>query len=193
MATAPGGMETLLNFSNERVVFMGLFDIFKKQKTTLTPSVSLVYTPKAKPLTALKTENHHVAGVTHYMDNIMSLAVENEDYLKSKKEIVEDYLTDERIFQYYWDVLKVDLIEEPDNPHDANAVKVLIDGVHVGYIKKGSCSHIKKMLHSEDIVKISAQIGGGKYKYVYEDEETEKYIMDKDELPIGITLVIELN
>ncbi len=28
---------------------------------------------------------------------------------------------------------------------------------------------------------------------LYEDEETEKYIMDKGELPVGVTLEIELN
>lgn len=174
---------------------MGLFDAFKKK----VPAAPVVPSPVA-PVSASsqetkeenKEEKHHVAGVTSYMENIMSLAIENEDYSKSKKDIVDDFQTEERIFQYYWDVLKVELTEEPDNPHDPNAVKVLVDGFHVGYIKKGSCTHIKKLLHSGNVVKISAQIGGGKYKYVYEDEDTEKIIMDKGELPIGVTLYIEL-
>lgn len=168
---------------------MGLFDFLKKK--TVDSSITPIPAAPSGPEPVVET--HHITGVTSYMENIMSMAIENEDYSKSKKCLVDDFLTDERIFQYFWDVLKVDLIEEPDNPHDKNAIKVLIDGVHVGYIKKGSCSHIKNLMKSGNIAKISARIGGGKYKYVYEDEETEKYVMDKGELPVGVTLEIELN
>lgn len=173
---------------------MKLFNFLHKKTpevpATLSPIAPVSATPsKPKPV----IEKHHIAGVTSYMKNIMSIAIENDDYPKTKRELVDDFLIDERVFQYFWDVLKVELIEEADNPHDKNAIKVLIDDVHVGYIKKGSCSHIKKLIKSGNIAKISAQIGGGKYKYVYEDEYTEKYIMDKGSLPIGITLEIELS
>ncbi len=168
---------------------MGLLDFLKK-KTSDAPASPIPSVPSGpEPV----TETHRIAGVTSYIKNIMSMAIENDDYSKTKKGLVDDFLTDERVFQYFWDVLKVELIEEPDNPHDKNAIKVLIDGVHVGYVKKGSCSHIKNLMKSGNIANISARIGGGKYKYVYEDEETEKYIMDKGELPVGVTIEIELN
>jgi hypothetical protein len=32
----------------------------------------------------------------------------------------------------------MELVCEPDNPHDARAVKVLVQGLHVGYLSKGN-------------------------------------------------------
>lgn len=32
--------------------------------------------------------------------------------------------------------LACELVREPDNPHDANAIKVLLNGKHVGYIPR---------------------------------------------------------
>lgn len=170
---------------------MGLFDMFKKQKATAAPSAPLVEPTTAKTLTAPKSETHHVAGVKSYIDNIMELVNENPDYDMSKKEIIESCMDGEKIYQYFLNVKKVELVPEPTNEHDANAVKVILDGVHVGYIKKGSCSHIKKLLANNSIKSMSADIVCGKYKLVYEDDDAPGgYTLERDKTEYGIIIEI---
>lgn len=143
------------------------------------------------PTATIKTERHYVAGISHYMDNIISLSTENPDYDMSERELLEEYDPDDRIYQYEFPAKKTELIEEPENEYDKNAIKVIIDGVHVGYIKKGSCSHIKKLLHSGIISGIDSEIRGGKYKYFEEDEEREgKYYLEKG--TANYSIVIEI-
>lgn len=128
-----------------------------------------------------KTEHHHVTGTSHYKENIESLAVDNPFYDSTKKELIDDSMTEEKVYLYDFPVSKVDLIEEPENSVDKNAIKVICNGVHIGYIKKGSCSHVKNLLHSNRISNISIEIYGGKYKCVYED-------YDDDENDIAYTM-----
>lgn len=127
----------------------------------------------------IKYEHHHVTGTSHYLDNILSLGFENDDYTMKKSEILENYFDGDKIYQIIFNPVQVELLEEPENPYDANAIKVIIDGQLVGYIKKGSCSHIKNLIHTDCIKKISADIHGGKYKQVYEEFDDDKadYVM----------------
>lgn len=153
---------------------------------------TIPFTPKARPVAKneVKTEKHHITGISHYKDNIMSLAFENDDYDKTKKQLADDYLYDEYVYQYIWDISKIDLLDDPDNPYDSNAVKVMLDDTLVGYIKKGSCTHIKNLLTSDRIIEIDAIVGGGKYKYVYENEDGNGWLMDRGTKNIFVTLEI---
>lgn len=145
-----------------------------------------------------KTEKHHIAGVTFEgrQDKIKEMGFENEDYHLSKRDFIEFFSENEKVYEMEFSPVNVELIEEPDNPHDSNAIKVVIDGVHVGYIKQGSCAHIKKLLHSDSIVSISADVHGGKYKYYYEeyDEEKDKdvYTIERDSSIFFVTLEIKI-
>lgn len=38
------------------------------------------------------------------------------------------------------------LVPEPDNPHDKNAIKVVIRGVHVGYVPAVKCSEVAERM-----------------------------------------------
>lgn len=128
--------------------------------------------------TAFKSERHKVAGTSYKQKEIKSLGIENTDYTLTKKEIIECGMEDEKIYQLIFSPLSVQLIEEPENEYDPNAIKVIIDNVHIGYIKKGSCSHVKKLIRENKIRNISADIYGGKYKLVssnydsYTDKES---------------------
>lgn len=119
-------------------------------------------------------ENHNVAGTSFRQKEIASLGDYNFEYEQTKKEIVENYFGDEKIYELTFNPFDVQLVEEPDNEYDPNAIKVVIDGIHVGYIKKGSCSHIKKLISSQRIQRITADIHGGKYKNVYSTFDDEK-------------------
>lgn len=141
-------------------------------------------------------EHHNVTGTSHYQDNIRELGELNPDYDLTKTEIINDCLYDERIYQYEFNPKSVVLEEEPDNIYDSNAIKVLIDNVLVGYIKKGSCSHIKNLIKNEKIQSISAEIHGGKYKIVISDydydEDKDVYEMDKEETDFYVSIYITL-
>ena len=137
---------------------------------------------------------YHVAGTTFHEDSILSLSSENPDYEMSKRDLIDSGMTDERIWEYEFDPYNVQLIPEPENPHDPNAVKVIVDGEHVGYIKTGSCKHILKLLQENRILKIDCEMGGGNYKIVREeyDDEKEKdvYILEKDSTNFFVVLTI---
>ena len=143
-----------------------------------------------------KIEKHHVAGVSFRQEQIESLGFENTDFYLSKKECIDRDLIDERIYKFSFDPIQVILEEEPENVHDSNAVKVVIDKVHVGYIKSGSCSHVKNLLKSSKLLNISAEIMGGDYKVIYQDENDygkEIYSLEKGHTDYHITLSFILN
>lgn len=126
-----------------------------------------------------KTERHRVAGIQYYeKDFVKKLGKYNYDYDLTKKEIKEKYFDGDTIYQYVFDDSVIELVPEPDNPYDSNAIKVMISGVHVGYIKKGSCSRVRNLLNSPDLLKVNVSLYGGKYKYVfvYEDDDGEEKI-----------------
>ena len=147
-----------------------------------------------------KTENHHVTGTSHYVDNIESLAMHNDDFDLSKRELIENGLVDERIWKNIFYVSNAELAPELDNPYDKNAIKVLADGKHIGYIKKGSCSHLLNAINAGKIISVNCKIGGGAYKCLYEgdidadgyDAGGEKYTLEKDESPYFAILEIKM-
>ena len=151
-------------------------------------------TPRITQRFAEKTKTYKVAGVTHYVNNIMNLSSENSDYFLSKRELIEEDLNNERIWKYEFYPERVELVPEPDNPEDPNAIKVIVDDEHVGYIKRGSCTHVHTLLNSGNITGITCTIGGGPYKYVreeYDDErDKEVYSLEKDETNLFVRLEI---
>lgn len=126
----------------------------------------------AVPVGTVKT--YKVAGVTHYEQNVMSFAQENPEYNLSKKQLIDNIFMlydTEKIWKYDFSTPKIELIPEPDNAYDPNAIKVVADGKHVGYIKSGSCSHLLKCIREQRITGITCQIGGGPYKLLEKEEE----------------------
>lgn len=145
------------------------------------------------PAQTRKVNKYKVAGVTHYVDNIMELATEDPDYNMSKRELIEEDRVRERVWKYFFAPQNVELVPEDDNPQDPKAIKVVIDGQHVGYIKSGSCAHLRKVMGQGCIEDIDCMIGGGPYKYIsleYDDEkDKEVYTLEKD----STTLFVHLN
>ena len=144
--------------------------------------------PKAKPSTT--TERVHVRGVDKYASNVKAVAWENPDYDLTKKELIEQ-CPDEKVWQYTFDV-KGELVPEPDNAYDPNAIMVQANGLCIGYVPKGSTAHIRKLMESGRIQSMRLDIGGGKYKAVYEVED-DKYEMDRDERPFSAVLELNLS
>lgn len=143
-----------------------------------------------------KVERHRVAGTSFRLDAIHSMGVNNFDYDKSKRELIEDGLVGERIWRTDYFPRATTLQPEPDNPEDPKAIKVVVDGVHIGYIKAGSCAHIHKATREGRIESVKCEIKGGKYKIVLEDLDEDGdsvYTLDSDDVPLYADLYITLN
>ena len=145
--------------------------------------------PAAAPAVSYKSENHRATGMEHYMDNIMALACENDGYNLSKKEIIECYSEGDRVWKYDFYPTNIELVPEPDNRYDPNAIKVVVDGKHVAYIKQGSCSRVLKAIKEGTIHRITCEMGGGPYKTYYEDEDGN-YTIEQDSTNYFVHLTI---
>lgn len=172
--------------------------------STPTPKPAQPPTNPTEPPKPSNVERHKVTGVSYRTEELLSLGVTNEDYDLTKKQLVEEGLIGERVYRTDFYVSQCELIPEPDNPEDPKAIKVVADGAHIGYIKKGSCAHIHKLLREDRIESVSCDIGGGPYKIVvtdYEDEEDfdeededaeESYTLDSGDAPYYATVTIKL-
>lgn len=52
--------------------------------------------------------------------------------------------------------LTVNLVPDPDNEHDPNAIKVLLNDIHIGYVPKEKTEDVKKIL--PDAYEIDAHV-----------------------------------
>lgn len=166
-----------------------LRDLLKGPEQNNTPTEP---TPAPAPS---NVERHKVAGISYRTEELLSLGLENYDYDLSKKQLIEAGLTDERVYRtdFYPDTCE--LIPEPENPEDPKAIKVVVDGVHIGYIKQGSCAHIHKLLREDRIEDIDCEISGGPYKVVltdYDEDGDEVYTMETDSARYYAVVVIKV-
>lgn len=156
---------------------------------TPTPSAPATPAPATEAKKSTTVERVHVRGVDHNTKNVESVGFENPDYNLSKRELQEDF-EGERVYQYTFDV-KADLVPEPDNEYDPNAIMVQANGLCIGHVPKGSTAHIRKLMESGRIKSMKLNIGGGKYKEVYEVDDGE-YELDKDALKYSAVLELYL-
>lgn len=177
-----------------------IYDIVKTfvsiGKNNIQPNISkhIPEYPDSLERNAPKTENHKVAGTSYRQEAIKSLGTINPDYQLTKSQLIKNKLVDCLIYEYNFPVLSAELLPEPSNIHDPNAIKVVISGQHVGYIKKGSCSHIKNLMNSNTIKSVTARIYGGKNKCIncHDDfKDMDSYTLETDEYDIGIEIKIE--
>lgn len=140
-------------------------------------SIAAEILPKKNKVKVGAPKVYRVTGMSHYESNLLSLAVEDDDFDMTKKDLIDAGRVDERISKYFFPVGNIEVIPEPENPVDPKAIKVVADGMHIGYIKAGSCAHLLKVLREDRIKKIEFEIGGGPYKRV-----SEEYDADKDRL-----------
>lgn len=139
-----------------------------------------------------RQETHKVAGVSYRQEALQALGTYNPDYAKTKRDLEAEGLTDEWIWEYTFAPKKVELIHEPDNPYseNGNAVMVVMDGQHIGYIKSGSSAHVLKLIQEGRIQRVDGFIGGGRKKQLAWDDDNEKYVVEQDSLPFYARLTI---
>lgn len=157
---------------------------------------SLLFPRKKEPAktAGAKTVYHKVSGTSRRQKELLAMGKKNPDYALTKRELVKKWPEGVTVYEYKFSPKKAELVPDPDNEHNPKAIKVLVDGVHVGYIKDGSCAHIHKLLRENRLQSVTAQIVGGKYKELYsldqDARKVEDYEFEKDETTIGVRLAI---
>ena len=127
-----------------------------------------------------------VAGVSRHQEVFREIGYLNEEYTLSKSRLEEDGLLYEDIPKYIVDTFKLELELDPDNEVDPNAVKVLMDGKHVGYIPADDAEYVHTMIEEDRIADMDAKVVGGPLKRY--NDETDK--MEKVDLTFGIRLYL---
>lgn len=129
-------------------------------------------------------KTHRVVGLNYRQENVMKLASENPNYKLTKDQIIKRRLTDTHIHRYLFTNSPVTLEQEPSSPHDPNAIKVIVAGQHIGYIKAGSCAHLNKVINEGRIEQVLCRIYGGPSVCVYTtadaDNEKPRLQMEKN-------------
>lgn len=131
-----------------------------------------------------------IAGLQYRWDDVMNhLAVENGDYEMSKKELIEDDRVDERVYRYDFEARHVELVQEPDDSKYAGAVRIIADGILIGYIPHSRAEEARNLIANDDTHGFKLCIEGGEFHEVREDEDddgNETYTMITDEaFPVG--------
>ena len=130
-------------------------------------------------------ETFYVAGTSMRQDAIKSLPhVDNELYRSSsvKKYASEGFFWDDKVYQYdfkYYTLL-LNVEHEPDNPYDSNAMKVCINDIHVGYIRKEDLDRFDEVANL-GAKGVAIDILGGKYKYATMDDDTGEEVIASGE------------
>ena len=123
----------------------------------------------------VKEELFRAAGTHYYLQNIAQLATANPDWKKTGKTLAKQGLSGQRVYRFQYINKPVKLILENDNPHDPNAVMVQIAGEKVGYISAEEAPHVREILSRRTVQFVSAFVGGGDYKEIYEDGTFQRF------------------
>lgn len=167
------------------------------------PEVEQKWNPKLRiydtPLYGCEQRLYHGAGMSHYMNSLMELAVENGDYACTKRELKKFYLINKRVYQYHFRATDIDLVPEPDNIHDENAVKIILDNRHVGYIRSSETDGLVDLYNSDRVKRVQVVIEGGHYKillgpdnFAADGEPITSYDLKKDEAPFSIKIYLDV-
>jgi hypothetical protein len=107
---------------------------------------------------ATNTETFKVAGISHYKDDII------KNFASEIDDGEFDYKTS-----------SVELIPEPENKYDPNAIKVLVNGIKIGYVPKELTSFARDIIDSPNFLGAEVTIFGEKYQG-YNDDETDEIV-----------------
>ena len=114
-----------------------------------------------------------VSGTHYHLDDVNKLATKIQKYGMKPEKLISMGYAERKVYRYFYKNEPVQLIPEPTNQHDPNAVKVLINDIFVGYVPKEDCEAVKVFLQYP--LRITAEISGGDYKIVYSDASEQMF------------------
>ncbi len=117
-----------------------------------------------------------VAGWEYYQQNILEVLGEPEHITNNdiKDMFIEGSLSADEPYYIYPPYITTPTLEhEPENPYDPKAIKVIIDGEHIGYVPKDKIDLVNGYLDNKTF---EAEIYAGDYKMVsYKDDNDDYY------------------
>lgn len=141
--------------------------------------------PNITPTTRSTNEKRitfNVAGISKKNDQGENIQKLIRDFVKDEIEFggedAYEGMTNKEILEYGEPVFEVDLgdygdielIPEPDNPYDSNAIKVIHNDIgHIGYVPKEITTKLQPLLDKN--YEVEWKLVGGKRKYVDENED----------------------
>ena len=133
-----------------------------------------------------------VSGTSFRKENFYDILSEDYFWDMTKGELVELGMIDEPIYKYENGGGEAKLIPEPDNQYDPDAIAVYVDDTHVGYVPSKKCAKVKRLLDSGTIVYAFAEIYGGPFKIIRENDDGKYTISRKDhDFGVQVTLYIK--
>lgn len=131
-------------------------------------------------------ETFEIPGAYYHRTSIAKVANPNPDWKKTCKSLIKAGKANQKIYRFERTTKAAELVEEPNNPHDKNAVMVIVDGEKIGYIGADENLHVKSILKSKTVKSISATITGGEYKTIISESD-----MIKDKTGPYVTVKIQ--
>ena len=112
------------------------------------------------------TREYEIMGLFAHKQNLMQIGKQNRDWDLTDAQLVEKYAGQrKRVFRYYFSGdINVQLIPEPQNPHDPNCVGVYANGLRIGAVPAGDSVDVKKLL--PHVVATKIDIKGGEFKLI---------------------------
>ena len=107
-----------------------------------------------------------IMGLFAHKQNLMQIGKQNRDWDLTDAQLVEKYAGQrKRVYRYYFSGdINVQLIPEPQNPHDPNCVGVYANGLRIGAVPAGDAVDVKKLL--PHVVATKIDIKGGEFKLI---------------------------
>lgn len=107
---------------------------------------------------------YDVHGEYYHADSIGSIGIPNPDYSLGKDAFLEKYSDGTTVYKYKFDIHTVELVPEPTNKADPNAIKVIMNGAHVGYVPRESTDRVREHMNSGRIENIKGKMSFGPNK-----------------------------
>lgn len=106
-----------------------------------------------------------VAGVYYRKDVLMAAADRHKDFGLADEEFIARHQDGRPVYEFKLKrSSKVELIPEPTNEHDPDAIAVYVDGAHVGYVPASETGEVRQLLAAP--CSIRGWIAGGARKKV---------------------------
>ena len=119
--------------------------------------------------------DYPVKGVFAHEDEIFHNLMEiNPVYEYTKSELIESFMSDIPVYKWIPKQLPAELIPEPENKYDPNAIRVVIGGITIGYVPKESCIKVLEIINSGRLDNVAYEINGGAFKLLEEDYDSIK-------------------
>ena len=145
--------------------------------------------PDAPDPADLKTGKiYRAVNVNQFVDNIQSLARENPDYMLSESEMIDNYLTDKKIWKYSFRLKNITLNTLPEKQN--YQIGVFCGDKQLGCIDCADNSPLLNAINRSGVEVLYCTIGGGPYKIVHDDVRTGQYSTQSGEKPYSMTLSI---